>query len=126
MMTGMTTEPLLSEAVVADVDELCAAFRTALINLGTDVPLVRPAEAGQCRYSTAIDPYDGAEHLLGEWVDGNGFRFAHFVRYGDGNMFAEHDVLQPHPDGSGLFIEAIEIWGHAGALKHEARLLPAL
>lgn len=126
MTTGMTTEPILSEAMAADVDELCVAFRNALMNLGADGPLVRPAEAGQCRYSTATDPYDGAERLIGEWVDGNGFRYAHFVRYGDGRMFAEHDVLQPHPDGSGQFVEAVEIWGSAGALKHEARLLPSL
>jgi len=112
--------------MVADVQVLCTAFGSALAGLGFDVPLVRPATPGQCRYSTTTDPYDGAEQLLGEWIDDNGFRYAHFVRYGDGKMFAEHDVLQPHPDDSGVFVEAIEVWGLPGALKNEVRLLPSL
>jgi len=120
------TELFPGAAMVADVDELCAAFHRALSNLGYDAEAVRPAEAGECRYSTATDPFDGAERLLGEWIDSNGFRFAHFVRYGNGNMFAEHDVLQPYPDDSGQFVEAIEVWGSTGALKSEPRLLPAL
>jgi len=120
------TDMLPGEEMLSDVQELCVTFGSVLINLGFDAGAVRPALAGQCRYSTAIDPFDGAEQLLGEWVDSNGFRYAHFVRYGNGNMFAEHDVLHPHPDGSGAFIEAIEVWGYAGALKNEVRLLPAL
>lgn len=125
-MNPVTTEALLSEAMLVDVQALCTAFGSALAGLGFDVSRVRPAMPGQCRYATTTDPYDGAEQLLGEWIDDNGFRYAHFVRYGDGNMFGEHDVLQPHPADEKLFIEAIEIWGHAGALKSEPRLLPSL
>lgn len=120
----MTEMP--DEAVRADMDELCAAFRGTLCALGIDTAEVNPADAGDCRVSTSIDPYEGMQQILGEWLAPDGSRYAHFVRYANGNIFAEHDVLRAHPHKAGQFVEAIEVWGFAGSLKSEVRTLPAL
>ena len=121
----MTIEPLC-ESIRADFEEVCEAFRGTVLRLGLsegDVPL---AACGACRIDRVRDDYDKEDCMIATWSHADGVQFAHIVRYANGNMFAEHDVLLPHPDKSDLFIEAVEVWGHAGQLKSEVRLLPAL
>lgn len=114
------------DAIYADVQALCAAFRSALRELGIDAAGMSTAVAERCRFSTSVDPYEGEAQVLGEWLASDGSRYAHFVRYGNGRMFAEHDVLRAHPHKPGQFVEAIEVWGEAGSLKRDVRTLPAL
>ena len=110
----------------SDFDEVCTSFRAALINLGFAEGVARIATFEACRIEVVVDGYDHQECILGDWFDEKGTRFAHIVRYDSGNLFAEHDVLLPHPTRPEWFVEAIEIWGDAGKLKSEARLLPGL
>jgi len=119
-------DELPCESLRADFDEVCIAFRAALLNLGFDEQAVRIATLDVCRISIVVDGYEQQDCILGDWLDENGGRYAHMVRYADGNLFAEHDVLQAHPKNAALFVEAIEIWGKAGRLKSEPRLLAAL
>lgn len=109
-----------------DFDEVCATFQTVLLNLGFEENEILVATFEACRISTAQDDFDRQERMLVEWIGKGGDRFANLVRYADGSLFAEHDVLRPHPQNPDLFVEAIEIWGRAGSLKGEARLLSAL
>jgi len=119
-------DELPCESLRADFDEVCIAFRTALLNLGFAEHAVRVATFEACRINMVVDSFDRQDCTLADWLDENGGRYAHIIRYADGNLFAEHDVLQAHPKNPGLFVEAIEIWGRAGRLKSEPRLLPAL
>lgn len=80
----------------------------------------------QCALSAVNDDYDGEERITGCWLSAGGEKIAHFIRYANGSMFAEKDVLKPHPTRSGQFVEAIEVWGYPGRLKHDVRLLPSL
>ncbi len=117
---------LVSEAIRSEIEELCATFSAVLLDIGfKDIDSAEPAFDG-CTLAAVNDVYDGEERMTGRWLDCDGQQFAHFIRYANGSLFAEKDVLQPHPARSEHFVEAIEVWGRPGQLKHEVRLLPAL
>ncbi|WP_018295187.1 hypothetical protein [Mariprofundus ferrooxydans] len=123
----MTIEDELScEMMRSDIDEMCEAFRAAMLNLGFADGAIALAAFDQCRIEMSNDVYDHETCITGRWLHADGSQFAHLVRYANGNMFAEHDVLLPHPQKPDMFVEALEVWGTAGKLKSEARLLPAL
>ncbi|TBW38543.1 hypothetical protein E0E54_04285 [Azotobacter chroococcum] len=72
------------------------------------------------------DAYDHSQSLYAEWrTPGNGYLGSVLI-HGDGQAFAEFDVLLPHPCKPAWVIEAATAWGYRGALKSELRLLPAL
>lgn len=71
------------------------------------------------------DPFDGAETLFGEWRDKNGQLIGNMQVMENGQVFAEFDVVLPHPSDNRWFIEAVTAWGPITALKTELRLLPA-
>lgn len=114
------------EMISGDFTEFCNTVLVVLKNLGLDADKIPCATAGDCRIEQVRDDFDNETRILGTWFNAEGVQFANIVRYTNGNMFAEHDVLLPHPGKSGLFIEAIEVWGYAGRLKSDVRLLPAL
>jgi len=119
-------DELACETLKADFDEVCDTFRTALLNLGFDEGEVSVASFSSCQIEVTVNSYDHQECSLGYWLDADGGQYAHIQRFENGYIFAEHDVLQPHPTKPSLFVEAIEIWGEAGHLNSETRLLPAL
>jgi len=117
---------LACDALRSEIDEVCSTFRSVLLGMGFEGDHAAMPAFGQCTLSAVNDDYDGEERITGSWVDADGRQLAHFIRYANGSMFAEKDVLQPHPTQPEHFVEAIEVWGRPGQLKHEARLLPAL
>jgi len=72
------------------------------------------------------DPYDHSQTLYAEWRTPSGGYQGSVLVHGDGQAFAEFDVLLPHPRKPQWVIEAATAWGYRGALKSELRLLPAL
>ena len=72
------------------------------------------------------DPYDHSQTLYAEWRSERGGYLGSILVHGDGQAFAEFDVLLPHPRKPRWVIEAATAWGRGGALKSELRLLPAL
>jgi len=114
------------ESVRADIEAVCTMFRTLLAEMGFDLSLMPEPLFEQCRVATVTDHFDGEQRITGQWQREDGSPFAHFIRYANGSLFAEQDVLQAHPTRPELFVEALEVWGQPGSLKHEARLLPVL
>ncbi|SEP76740.1 hypothetical protein SAMN04244573_00401 [Azotobacter beijerinckii] len=72
------------------------------------------------------DSYDRSQSLYVEWRTPGGGYLGSVLVHGDGQAFAEFDVLLPHPRKPQWVIEAATAWGYRGALKSELRLLPAL
>jgi len=114
------------ETIRTDIEEVCAMFRTALLNIGLDEGAVKLLCFEQCKLTMMTDNYDGETIITGHWLNPGGEQCAYLIRYANGTMFAEQDVLLPFPTDPGMFFEAVEVWGKLGALKYEARLLPAL
>lgn len=83
-----------------------------------------PAELSSHKMET--DPYDGSQTFSGEWRSDGGARIGNVLIHQGGQVFAEFDILVPHPTDEKWFVEAVTAWGNADQLKAELRLLPAL
>jgi len=114
------------ESVRADIEAVCTMFRTLLVDLGFDVSLMPELLFEQCSVATVTDHLDGEQRITGQWRGDDGSPSAHFIRYANGSLFAEYDVAQSHPQQPEMFVEALEVWGKPGSLKHDLRLLPSL
>ncbi|MFC0711044.1 hypothetical protein [Azorhizophilus paspali] len=109
--------PLFSEIWQALAGSLSAAgVEQGLAVSGT------PHTRGELRE----DPYDHSQTLYAEWRTPDGSYLGSVLVHGDGQAFAEFDVLLPHPRKPEWVIEAATAWGYRGALKSELRLLSAL
>ena len=105
--------------------EVWQALAACLQAAGVEQPL---AEAGTppARSELREDPYDHSRSLYAEWRTAAGAYRGSILVHGDGQAFAEFDVLRPHPRKPLWMVEAVTAWGRLGALKSELRLLPAL
>lgn len=72
------------------------------------------------------DPFDGSDALYSEWRHHDGRRIGNALIRADGNVYAELDVLKPHPEDARWFVEGVAAWGNTGNVKTELKLLPAL
>ncbi|OCR22521.1 hypothetical protein AFK24_25890 [Pseudomonas syringae] len=72
------------------------------------------------------DPFDHSLAVYAEWRSERNSYLGSILLTGDGQVFAEFDILLPHPAKPQWVIEAVTAWGKPGALKSELRLLPAL
>lgn len=110
-------EPLFAEIWQALAGLLSAA--------GVEQPLAvagTPHSHGELR----VDSFDQNQSLYAEWRTPGGAYQGSILVHGNGQAFAEFDVLLAHPRKPAWVIEAVTAWGCRGALKGELRLLPAL
>ncbi|WP_320818654.1 hypothetical protein [Thalassolituus sp.] len=70
------------------------------------------------------DPYDQSTSLLCEWRDKHNNLLGSLQLHDSGRVFAEYDVIKPHPTKPKWFIEAVTAWGDDEQLRTELRLLP--
>jgi len=75
------------------------------------------------QFSLVTDPYTQSEDLVGYWYDGSRQRIGQIQFHGDGSVYAEYDIVQPHPSKKQFFVEAINAWGSLDNIKTEAKLL---
>lgn len=125
MSETVATKPVLPEHSVSVQAEIWQALRHELTRKGLSDVLEtepRPLVATQLRR----DPYDGTDAVYGEWRDPNGRLLGNLILHADGKVFAELDVMRPHPTDTRWFVEGVTAWGNPGALKAELKLLPAL
>lgn len=117
----MAANPLQQaiDAHTALGEEVCHHVQTFAGTLGLDLG-GRPHWPAT-RFSETTDPYSREVSLVGTWQDGQRFGTATF--FPDGRVFAEYQLLVPHPAQPAKFVESVSIWGRAGALKREANLL---
>ncbi|MBL8490458.1 MAG: hypothetical protein JNM82_06730 [Rhodocyclaceae bacterium] len=92
---------------------VCAALRAQAARLGVD--LGGAPEWPVAEWRRQEDPYSRQETLVGIWRDGHRYGELRFLP--DGRVFAEYQVLLPHPGRAGLLVEAVSVWGDPQALK---------
>ena len=117
---------LSCESIRSEIGGLCTVFRNVLLDMGFEESSLSFAELDGCKLATVTDQLAGEERITGRWLDDQGLQIAHFIRYANGSLFAEHEVAQPHPQRPEMFVELLEVWGQPGSLKHDLRLLPSL
>jgi hypothetical protein len=118
------------QALQPRAEALCAALR------GEAERVFGAEAAADCTPGTAVfrlerDPASGADSLVGEWQDEQGYRIGMLVFHLDGSCFGERDLVRMHPHKQGWFVEAVEAWAgpangtDAGVVHAELRLLAA-
>jgi hypothetical protein len=93
--------------------ELCQAIRRQVEKLGLTIG-DEPVWA-EASFAEQTDPYSGERSLVGSWR--GKARNGTVTLFPDGRLFAEYQVLLPHPAMPGHYVEAVQVWGRAGALK---------
>lgn len=93
--------------------ELCQAIRRQVEKLGLTIgnePIWAEASFAEQR-----DPFSGECSLVGIWK--GKARYGTVTLFPDGRIFAEYQVLLPHPALPGQYVESVQVWGRSGALK---------
>jgi len=93
--------------------EVCQAIRRQVEKLGLEIG-DEPVWAEAC-FAEQTDPYSGERSLVGTWR--GKARYGTVTLFPDGRVFAEYQVLLPLPGQPGQYVEAVQVWGRAGALK---------
>ena len=99
-------DPALGAAV-------CDALRRQVERLGLSIG-IEPVWAAIVFHSE-VDPYSKEESRVGQWRGQP--RDGTVTFFPDGRIFAEYQVLQPHPRRDDCYVESVQVWGRPGALK---------
>jgi len=125
---SVTAADALSERCAQEAPALQAIWDTFWVQLNkagfTDLQLGSADDFGMRELRK--DPFDGSEALYSEWRGLDGRRIGNALIRADGNVYAELDVIQPHPTDKRWFVEGVSAWGSKDALRSELKLLPAL
>jgi hypothetical protein len=112
------------DQVSALADEIVARLGEEVERIGFGPQDLALSPPGAAVYRLERDPSNGTDTLVGDWCDERGARQGQLIFRDDGSFFVEHDVVLAHPLRQHWFVEAVNAWGRAGAIKVEARLLP--
>lgn len=97
-------------------ESLCQALREQVGKLGLSIgDEPRWSAAG---FETVRDPFSQEESVVAVWRGGERFGKATF--FPDGRVFAEYQVLLPHPAQAGAYVDAVQVWGRPQAWRGEA------
>ena len=121
-MAAATLEADLASQVAAHTplgQAVCEKIRQAAARLGVDLGQMPAWPAASYRQQT--DPYSGEISLIGTWQDGP--RYGTVTLFPDQRIFAEYQILAPHPKLPGQFVEAVNVWGTLHQLKSDPVLL---
>ncbi|HEX6736017.1 MAG TPA: hypothetical protein VF096_14515 [Azonexus sp.] len=99
-------------------EAVCAALRGQVEKLGLSLG-DEPRWAG-LSFAETRDPFSQEVSLVGTWRGGE--RYGTLTFFPDGRLFAEYQVLQPHPALAGWYVEAVQVWGRPGQLRGDAVL----
>jgi hypothetical protein len=106
--------------LLATIDEVCKRIELELAKVGVQLD-PRPG-SDWLRYVQSCDPFDKQLTMTGLW-EWNGDALGSVQLRADGGVYGEYFVTQPHPTKAGAFIEAVTVWGGAGSLRSELRLV---
>ena len=98
---------------------VCEAIRTQVARLGLSIG-DEPSWAA-VQLSEKTDPFSKESSLIATWRGSARYGTATF--FADGRVFAEYQVLQPHPRLVGQFVEAVQVWGTPDALRGDVVLM---
>lgn len=107
----MPPDPALGEVV-------CAALRGQVEKLGLSIG-DEPVWA-EAAFEETTDPFSREISVIAYWW--GGARFGKATFFADGRIFAEYQVLLPHPAKTGNYVDSVQIWGRPQHLRGEAVL----
>lgn len=111
MSTLPDPDPALGESV-------CAALRGQVEKLGLSIgDEPRWSEAS---FSERTDPFSQEISLIGTWRET--MRYGTVTFFPDGRIFAEYQVLLPHPEKPEHYVESVQIWGRPQHWRGDAVL----
>jgi hypothetical protein len=110
--------PALSDvsALAAQGEAVCAALRRQVEKLGLSLG-DEPIWAGLSVAET-VDPFSQEVSLVCTWRGGQ--RYGTVTFFPDGRVFAEYQVLLPHPAKAEYYVEAVQVWGPPEQLRGDA------
>lgn len=94
-------------------EAICAALRGQVEKLGLSIG-AEPVW-GEARFSEMVDPFSREVSLVASWA--GKLRDGKVTFFPDGRIFADYQVLLPHPQREDAFVEAAEVWGRPGELR---------
>ena len=65
-----------------------------------------------------VDPYSQEINLIGTWRGKQ--RYGTVTLFPDGRVFAEYQVLLPHPVREDSYVESVQIWGTTGEVARRS------
>jgi hypothetical protein len=104
-------DPALGEAI-------CTALRAQVEKIGLsigDEPVWADVE-----FEEVTDPFSQEISVVAYWR--GKARFGKATLFPDGRIFAEYQVLLPHPQQSDSYVDSVQIWGRPQKLSGEAVL----
>ena len=107
----VSADPALGEAI-------CAALRRQVEKLGLSIG-DEPVWA-EASFAEEADPYSQEISVIGTWRGKQ--RYGTVTFFPDGRIFAEYQVLLPHPVQEDSYVESVQIWGRPQQLRGEAVL----
>jgi len=110
-MTPFPLEPALGE-------EICLAIRRQVEKIGLSIG-AEPVWSS-ATFAEQADPFSREISLVGTWRGQN--RYGTVTFFPDGRIFAEYQVLLPHPELPDRYVEAVQVWGRPQDLRGEAVL----
>lgn len=103
----------------ADVGEaVCAALRGQVDKLGLSIG-DEPVWA-EARFEEVTDPFSQEVSIVACWR--GQARFGKATFFPDGRVFAEYQVLLPHPVKGDSYVDSVQVWGRPPKLGGEAVL----
>lgn len=107
------------------IKSVWSALRQTLLAQGFDDTMsAHPRHLS--RYELRRDTFDDSESFYGEWRSANAQLQGTVLIHANGQVYAEFDVLKPHPTNQLWFVEAVTAWGRNKTLKSELKIMPAL
>ena len=97
---------------------VCAALRAQAGRLGLSLG-DEPAWE-QAAFKTVVDPFSQERSVLAVWSGQARYGTATF--FPSGKVFAEYQVLLPHPAQQGAYVESVQVWGDRNKLRGDANI----
>ncbi len=110
-MAPVPPDPAQGEAV-------CAALRGQVEKLGLSLG-TEPVWA-EAVFEETTDPFSQEVSVLAIWR--GKARYGKATFFPDGRVFAEYQVLLPHPEQPERYIDTVQVWGRPPQLRGEAVL----
>ncbi|MBT0960546.1 hypothetical protein [Denitromonas iodatirespirans] len=95
---------------------VCSALRAQAAKIG--ICLGNEPTWPATTSETREDPFSRAPAVVVTWRGGPRFGTATF--FADGRVFADYQVLAAHPTRPDYYVEAVQVWGSADALRGDA------
>jgi hypothetical protein len=100
-------------------EAVCAALRGQVEKLGLSIG--NEPVWSEAVFEETTDPFSQEVSVLAYWRGKERFGKATF--FPDGRIFAEYQVLLPHPGKAESYVDSVQIWGRPQQLRGEAVLV---